>query len=410
MNGPGTVPPRLIDGDETWTAEGSPYIIEQELTVTGNLLLEPCTVVQLAENVGFDVEGTVTARGGFGEDATPVYFVPLVDGEAWASIDLDAAGALDLEGTVLNGGGLREATIHAWGVDIYGLPHRNVRLNGVAISESAGYGVMLEMRAGFTEDSASLVIADSGSEDTPFPLYVEAGAVGTLPSDLLLNGNQVDEIYVYPGRPVEIDTFKNLGYPYRWQGELRIAPDGGISGGVPTLTIEAGVTLRLEPDASSSLTVGAGSGSEGQLVALGTADAPIRFESAAEQAEPADWIGLYFSQPVMDGNRLEYVEVAHAGAPSGAQGWGCGPIENDASILIFDSEPVPLFIQNSSIESAGGDTQILLGWDYDGDPSGSAQAIFEANSFDDGGPECRVSIPQDSLSACPGGDAEPDCL
>jgi hypothetical protein len=412
LTGAGTEVSGTIDEDTVWTPEGSPYVVSSYVYVEAELLLEACTVVQLESDAGFVVRGSLVARGtaeeGEGGDPvlSPVSFVPKTNAP-WGSIDVEAGGFLDLEVTGFIGGGANEATIHVWGEDQYGTPHRNVRMLGVGISGSQNYGVMLETRAGFTEDSTDLAIDTSGSEEAPYPIYVEAGAVAALPDQLAFDANALDEILVYPFRPIEEDTFENLGYPYRVLGPLRV---GIASGGVSTLTIEAGVTLRMEESAGTGLLIGAGAGNEGRLVAVGTESEPIRFESALDEPAAGDWLGLYFNEPVTTGNRVEYVEIAHAGAPSGAQGWGCGPIENHASILILNSEPVAPFIENTTIESAGGDTQILLGWDYDGDPSGSAQAILDANTFDDVGPECRVSLPQDTSSQCPGLDEEPDCL
>lgn len=415
--GEGTAVSGTIDGDVTWTPEGSPYVVSGIAAVEGDLLLEACTVVLLEEDAGFEVSGSMTARGLAEEDEqgelvlSPVVFASAVAGEPWGSIDVEVSGLLDLELTTLFDGGSQEATIHAYGEDQYGLPHRNVRVHTVSIASSLGYGVMLETRAGFTEDSAELLIEASGSEEAPFPIYVEAGAVDALPSTVTFSGNVVDEILVAPVRQVEEDTLRNLGYPYRIRGPLLVARENGVtSEEISSLTIEPGVTLRMEDSAGSGLLVGSGEGNLGRLIAVGTEEEPIVFESAADEPAPADWLGLYFRAPVATGNELEFVHVVHAGGFSGAQGYGCGPIENHASILILNAEPVSPFIQNVTIEQAGGDTQILLGWDYDGDAAGSAQAIFEANTFDENGPACHVSLPQDATSQCPGLDDEPDCL
>jgi hypothetical protein len=415
--GPGTEVPSAISDDQTWTHEGSPYIVRSNVIVTGHLTLEKCTVVRLAEDVSLTVRGSIVGRGeavdhGGGDiEAEPVAFGPLEEGKAWGSLDIESAGSLDLEVAAIVGGGAREATIHAWGDDQYGLPHRNVRLLGAYISNSAGPAVFLETRAGFSTDSTDVVIETSGSADVPYPIVIEAGAVESLPSALTLADNPNDEIYVVPFRPVNQDTFKDLGYPYVIDGRLVVAHANGVTTDeVSTLTIEPGVTLRMLDNAGSGLFVGNGAGIFGRLIAEGTADKPIRFESGLEDQQPADWLGLYFAEPVSSGNSLKYVQVAHAGAQSGAQSYGCGPIENDASILILNSMPVDPFLENCTIESAGGDTQILLGWDYDGDPDGSANAILQANSFDAAGPACQVSLPQNAESQCPGLDDQPDCL
>lgn len=413
--GPGTEISGTIEGEVTWNPEGSPYVVSGDVLVEGDLVLEACTVVRLEVDAGFTVRGSMTAEGEFestddGVVVWPVSLEPLVSGESWGGIEVEPQGLLDFTMATIHGGGTREATIHAYGEDQYGLPHRNVRLLHVSISDAANYGVMLETRAAFSEDSTDLVISRSGSEESPFPIHVEAGAVSSIPN-LYLQDNVVDEILIVPVRQVEEDTIPNVGFPYRVRGALVVARENGVtSEDVSTLTIEPGVTLRMETHGESGLHVGAGSGNEGRLIAVGTADLPIRFESAADEPAAGDWLGLYFHEPVATGNQVEYVEVAQAGALSGAQGYGCGPIENHASILVLNQEPVPQFIENTTIEEAGGDTQILLGWDYDADPMGAAQAILESNTFDSSGPACQVSLPQDETSQCPGLDAEPDCL
>ena len=127
-----------------------------------------------------------------------------------------------------------------------------------------------------------------------------------------------------------------------------------ISSGVE-LTIKPGVVIKMDPNARFNI--------QGQLLAEGTADAPIVFTSLKDDSvggdtnndetnsTPAagDWGGLYFG-PTSSGNVLAHVEVRYAG-----QEYTVGPWNNSntiqSSVYVDESD---VDIQNSTVISGTG--------------------------------------------------------
>jgi hypothetical protein len=423
-SGAGTDVPTSITENETWTFEGSPYRIASTTYLTATLTLEPCTVVELAADAGIlvgndPVAGELVAHGDSTENAAgqtvrrEIYFRRLIEDAPWGSIAVETTGNLDLALTRLEGGGSLVSaqngggTVLAYGPTPEGEAHPNVRLEQVTIADSETYGVNLQGRAAFAPGSDGLSIEGSGAE-TLYPIYLEAGVAFSLPTNLRLEGNERDEVLVHPFARVASDTFPARGVPLVLDQQLYVATPIDEPG-TATLTIEAGVELKLGVGSGSGIMFGADAEHPGTLQAVGSASAPIWFHSVDAAPEPGAWMGLYFAYTTRDGNRLEHAVIEDAGAQSGAQGHGCGPGENNASVLVLSEEGAEPFIQNCQFKNAGGDTQILLGWAGSTDQDADAQAFVDTNTFADM-PTCRVSMPGAAAPdpVCPG-DSAPDC-
>lgn len=423
--GEGTDVGSSITSDETWDYAGSPYRISFQTAVTATLTLEPCTVVELEEGthlyVGNDPEeGEIIAHGEVVGDAgeevvRPVIFRPLTTGTYWGQIGVDPTGRLDFEYVRLLGGGSMSAssdgggTIISWGTDPAGEPHKNILVSNVEIIDSETYGINLQARAAFDDGSTSLTIRDSGSDASPEAIFLEAGVARTLPENLVLEGNERDEVLVNPFTRVQEDTFPyREGVVYRVNDWLYVAPQNGDEG-VATLTIEPGVEIKFVEGAGSGITMGADETHQGQLVAEGTAARPIWLHSGEESPAAGDWMGLYFAHYPATGNVVEYVTIEDAGAFNGANGYGCGPADNSSAIFIRDTRPSEVFVRNSTFKNTGSETQLALGFLSDA-PAADAAAYLAENTFE-GSPACAVSYPESSEAPlCPGNDGEPDCL
>ncbi|MBI5557675.1 MAG: right-handed parallel beta-helix repeat-containing protein, partial [Deltaproteobacteria bacterium] len=128
-----------------------------------------------------------------------------------------------------------------------------------------------------------------------------------------------------------------------------LGTDGADS--ITTLTIEPGVEVRFNQ--STSLTVGASSGSPGALVAQGMAGSPILFTSNKTTPASGDWYGITFQNTADDASSiLEYCTIDYAGASSGAI------YLNSASPRIFNSiinnsKSYGAYASNSSPQIAG---------------------------------------------------------
>lgn len=355
-------------GTETWAATSvhqltNTFTIAAGATVT----IEPCAKVLIKPGAYFYVNGTLIAKG----DATHPITIE-GDGDRFASLDINDPGTADLAYvTIRRGGATPQST---WGANIIVEGNwpvvRSLKVDHVTIEDAAGYGIAMRSYGAFTADSTDLTITNCGKVATqyPYPLRMSANTLGSVPTGRY-TGNQVDEIQLVGENPhyqFEVDdVLHQRGVPYRVGGggpinELRI----GAVGSVPTLTIEPGVTVRIDTSVNKAGRVYVGvSNTSGKLIAVGTAEKRIVFTSGAATQAPGDWIGVDFSPMLVSGNRLELVDIEYAGAPGGASGYGCLPMSlnrDDAALRIY-APPGASFFQSSSIAHSLGHG-VLSAW------------------------------------------------
>lgn len=413
--GTGTPHSGDLMGNETWTAADSPHVITSDVRVFSTITLEPCAVVRLGERARIQL-GSTTQSGKMVARGTPtqqVTFAAVDSAKPWGSLSVDVMGSLDFTDTVLVGGANPASAQNGGGVIVaYGTASnqptltRSLRFVNVTISNAAGHGVNLQRMSGFTTDSKNLRITESGGTASPYPIVVEAGAVGTLPTVSFL-ANRSPDIFVEPRGSMPSDTFKNVGAPYRIGGRLLVA--ASEDGAASTLTIEAGVTLKMDVTSDSGLTVGTSPLRQGKLVVNGTRAEPVLFTSGKATPAPGDWSNVHFRNTPSTGNVMSYATLEYAGAFSGLQSYGCGPAENDASLIIApdSGRPESAFVQNTTIRNGGGDTGLLLGWVSDQ----VGPDFVNTNTFTNV-PACQVSRWRNMTGeACPGStNGSPVCL
>jgi len=422
--GPGTEHAKEITADETWTAAAGPHRVTFGIRMLATVTVEPCATVLVGDAYTITVgtsgmKGELVARGQLGVDASgapvrrPVTFAAADPAKPWGSIRVEADSKVDLQSVILsdgasptsdqNGGGVVLAIGRASnGTEIV----KNVRAVDVSIERSRGFGMSFQSLSAFTDDSKDIVIKDGGRADAAFPIRLGPGALSTLPAGLSLSGNAANEVEILAGNTSMVsDTIKARGVPYRVSGRLRVAPfaDGGPS----VLTVEPGVTLRFDTTSDNGLQIGTSDQRQGVLVAAGTAASKITFTSAKPTPAAADWKNIYFAYSPPTGNRIENAVIEYAGGPSGAQGYGCGPAENDASVLILSGRPADAFIKSTAFQNCGGDTGIVLGWTSD-----QAGPDFVATNTFTSMPVCHVSRWRNATGeTCPGSTAgSPVCF
>lgn len=395
--GPGTEHSGTISADQTWTAAASPHIVTFNLSVqNATLTIEPCAVVRIRKGFMITVgatSGATAALVAHGESIENPGADPTIreitferDNAAmpWGAVRAFPTGRVDFERVHLSGGADPD-TAQNLGGTIIGSGRGgnmgttpNVRLVDVTIEGSAGFGVNMNGRATFTADSTNLTITGSGQmpstsgTDNRYPISVEGPAVSTIPVGTY-SGNALDAIRVAAAASLldsEI-TFRNRGLPYHIENSFSMSPQQPASaGGLSTLTIEAGVTIAFAPAGSGniySLGLGSSNGDLPQniwpvrLIAQGTAAAPIVFTSRAATPAAGDWTGIEFHGGAATGNVLSHVRIEYAGGDSGTSGFGCGPGDNDAALIIRNWRPDDAFISDSTIanSAAGG---IVSGW------------------------------------------------
>ncbi len=357
-----------VTGTEVWGG-GSLHKITNDLTIAagGQVTLSPCAQVLIRPAAWLFVYGKLIARG----DALHPISIKGDNGR-FNSVSVRSPGTIDLGYVTIENAGATPQS--SWGAAILAEGNwpvtRPVAVDHVTINDAAGYGVALRGYTAFTAGSAELTVTNSGkvSPTYPFPVRMELNTTGTLPTGQY-TGNQIDEIQLVGAAPkyaIEIDdVIRDRGVPYHMGGnggvgELRI----GAVGSVPTLTIEPGVIIKMDSGSTTTARVYVGvSNQTGALVAIGTADKPIRFTSTLATPVAGSWIGVDFTNPVSSSSRLEHVIIEYAGAPGGASGYGCLPAglnRDDAALRFFGMPPSTIF-QNSVIRNSLAHG-ILSGW------------------------------------------------
>ncbi len=355
-----------ITASTTWKAADGPhtvdaFTIEKDATLT----LEPCTEVRVSASAGISVRGKLVAEGTaltpiriVADDATkPFGFVQLFGGSAsLAYVSLENGGNKDN----ING----YAVLEARGASFD--PRQEVlKVNHVSVKGSEQFGVSLRDGATFTKDSSDLVITGA-----------KLGAIRTWPR-LAGNiptgsytGNTLDEIVVMAENDMTEDTtFHERGVPYRL-GDLNNVPDLRVGGSTDraTLTIEAGVTVKVTPGGRIVMLKKSVGVATGTIIAVGTAARPIVFTSNAATPAAGDWRGLWFDAPDTV-NKLDFIEVKYAGGPSQANSFHCDEAmagfsrSEDGAVLLF-GKPASAFITHSKFIASAGDG-ITRAWSDD---------------------------------------------
>lgn len=230
--------------------------------------------------------------------------------------------------------------------------------------------------------------------------------VGTLP-DGQYTGNRTDEILIVPepvnsaGGLQEDATWRDLGVPYRLGNsrthQLRVGAGNGHP--LATLTLEPGVELRFTEGSSLRMEHGTGDfPATGALVAVGTADKPIVFTSAAEAPSAGDWMGLWYGGVPSNRNRLEHVRIEYAGGDCSCALLTCNDITDFEGAVIVTNLPPTAFIENTHIVHSAGHG-IVRGWDGD-DLDLASSSTFEAIAG------CAQTLPRFS-DGC--GEPKPRC-
>ncbi len=305
------------------------------------------------------------------------------DDEPWGYILVDEDGWAELHYVSMRGGGADMVTYDGATLVAEGPTDRpyvyNLLVDNVLVEGSQGIGVLMRRHTGFAEGSTGLTVTGSGAAgdaDTGLvPLVIDAQAAGTLPMGEY-TGNGRDVIVLEPFTEIQQDAvFHDRGVPYlvgmypadvvRVAAETETAP-------MPTLTIEAGVTVLFHNAGFTytSIRVGSGRTRPGSLVIAGTGDQPVVLSSGEDTPAAGDWIGIVFSPAAAQGiHSIEYAMIEYAGHDWSGGGYICAavdsdsqPLPEDAAVVIHGWAPTASFLRNSVIAHSAG-WGVLRGWD-----------------------------------------------
>lgn len=394
---------------ETWTAAGSPHVLQYDTSIYGTLTLEPCVEVR----IGATRTVTIAAAGKIVADGLPTKHIKIANKDAanFASIRGGGGSTMRLVYTDIEGGGdpLNTIADYAGTIDLQGvdqaLPTQGILFaDHLTIKGSKSNGIVLRTGAGFASGSKDLTITGSAQ----YPLSIWARAVDSVPAGTY-TGNTKDEI-VLPARggaeSVREDaTMRNRGVPYKLgdsgsTGTLYIAKgNAGTTAGFTTLTIEAGTIVKVKKGGVIYVESSQGTfAATGALRAIGDANNRVTFTSAEPTPAPGDWLGIWFGQTPQATNKIDYVKVEYAGgnSASGSDACNAPPIgqQNDAAFRIFGQAPSQ-FITNTIIASCAGHG-FDRGW------RGTLVDFLPTNTFTILGPSrCTQTFPKETNGACP---------
>jgi hypothetical protein len=142
-----------------------------------------------------------------------------------------------------------------------------------------------------------------------------------------VTGGSIDRSVTWPAQPV----------PYELEGTLEI--QGLMEQNNPVLTLEPGTVVRAPSDAGIEI----GYFEAGGLVAVGTEQKPIVFESSQPGATPGSWAGIVFWEHMMSLSKLDHVVIRHAGQPTSIHEGGVTCIYAKALVMPITNS---LFEQN----------------------------------------------------------------
>jgi hypothetical protein len=385
-----------VAADETWTAASSPHVVDTSLAIAADrtVTVEPCAVVRMKSGAAFVVEGKLSAEGAADR---PIRFERGDSASPWKTIEARKGAELRFAYVTIEGGGSDDgATLDIRGdQDVATQPIFFV--DHVTVKDSGSLGVLVREGGGFAPGSQELTVTGSAT----FPISIWGRAAGTLPSGTY-TGNAIDEI-VLPaigGRDdvKEDTTLANRGVPYRIGGN-----DGGKSFAIagaasaPLLTIEPGVTLRFEKEARL-LVDSNGSSPAGALRAVGTAEKPIVFESAADVPAAGDWVGIVVEGTPDPRTTITHAKVSHAGGASQISSYGCpspgtSSFANEGAILFIGGEPASAVVTSTAITDSAGEG-IVRGW------TGTPVDFLPTNTFTNVA-RCNQTFPKPSADVCP---------
>lgn len=354
-----------VTSAETW-AGNTVHVVSSSIALRAPVQIGACAIVQLDPGVSITIPAggsltTLTNSSGLG-----VTFARH-GATAWAQIAV-TGGALSLAGAKLNGGGIVK------GGEIL-VKSGSLLVQNTTITDATEFGIDLQDGAAIDPTSYALSIHGTAAPVRAFP-----DLVGDLPSgDYTGNTNNAIIVSV-PGRVRRSQTWRLLGVPYQ-------IGDGYTTGSVdvfgdvinprvfyPTLlTLVPGAKLlfkmstqlRIEPDLAHTEKIGLFSVvmARGGLIANGTTDKPIVFDTAEKYDPQRMWQGIRFGTTT-NSSSLNWVAVAHAGQDI-TEELGCPSLAtsymNAGAILLFTKDPAASFMQNIVIYASHANG-IVRGW------------------------------------------------
>lgn len=300
--------PRFTGGsvtkDTTLAKACSPYTIKSTINVEGNatLTIEPGVVVKFETNasvwIGHNSVGKLVAQGTAADPITLTSAASFPAAGDWEGLhfwDNAMAGNVVSYVSLANCGKGGAACLLADS----GVNDGAVTIDHVVIDRVGGNANGIEESSAFTITNTTFKAGAIKAGNYAISLDADSmGAVGT--------GN------VFNGAPIEIAggtvtttaTWLNQGTPLVVTRSFIVEATAS-----PILTLTPGTVLQF----ADATNIWVGHNAAGQLVAEGTATAPITFTSKNATPGSGDWDGIHFWDATANGSKLAYVKLDYCG-------------------------------------------------------------------------------------------------
>lgn len=395
-----TMHPLVIERSETWTAAGSPHLVQGDTVLAEGttLTLEPCAQVIFRPDASLTASRARTRIVAEGSAEQPISLSG--DGGArWSQVTVQQPARATLRYVRITQGGADRFHEYA-SLVLRGdgtTPAQPVAvLDHVTLDGSLGPGLLVDRDATFDAASQALTITRSGSDERPFAAVIGEHAIDAFPTGVY-TGNRVDEILINPeganarGGLQQDATMHDRGVPYRIGDSavdrFTLGAGGSDAPARATLTVEPGVVMRFHPGTGMAIEPSTGEfPASGTLRAVGTAARPIVMTSAAATPHAGDWKGLWYGGIPSADNRLEHVSIEYTGHDCGCVLSTCSDVTRNDAAIIFTNAPSSNFVRDVRFAHGSGHG-IFRGW------RGAATPDFmESNTFEDLG-GCAQTLP-----------------
>ncbi len=292
--------------DLTLTLACSPYTITKDIRVEDNatLTIEPGVVLKFGKDVGlvvgYDGAGKVVAEGTptkpilfTSSAATPTagdwdgvdFYADSMTGNKFAYATFEYCGKTNA-GCIVG-----ESSVKPSAVTITNVTFDKVGANSTGIREKG--------------EGRSFAITNTvfpvGAIKTGYAIVLDATSFAAIGTGNVFNGAAINLV---GGTIEENATWINPGTPIVVTGDLRV--EGTAS---PVLTVAAGTIMKFASDTH----IWVGYSGAGQLVAVGTATAPITLTSNQATPGRGDWEGIKLYSNTANGTKLAYVNLDYCG-------------------------------------------------------------------------------------------------
>ncbi len=327
----------IITADETWKADHV-YFVMSTFTVRGcTLTIEAGARVCLGKGSGSTptifvdengaTEGKVLING---TAARPVVFDRATPTDVYSGFQFTAQSQARFDQVVFrNGGNGGQGVLNFAANHLHAAVLRNVHLESFFSS-----GLSVRHPLGLSADSTLFVDSQQAAATAPV-LRTSIAAFKTFSAASLKIAGTIPaatRVIAFTDADVSANlTLSNVfGAPFFAEADNLIVRRLNAGDPIPTLTVEAGTTVRFN-DGKELIVGDTGTGGEGNLTVNGTAASPVVFTSATTPAARGLWSGVTFYAGGAGTAVLHYLQLENAGGPAGANLINCrSPVLADA--------------------------------------------------------------------------------